>query len=67
MLGTVKWYNPEKGYGFLTGQDGLEYFCHKSEVEGGLDDLLEGVDVEFQPVKAERGLKATKVLVVVAQ
>lgn len=44
MLGVVKWFNETKGFGFLTGQDGLEYFCHKSDVEAGLDDLQEGAE-----------------------
>lgn len=58
MKGKVKWYNRIKEYGFITGEDGNDYFVHLSEISGAIE---EGDDVEFEPAKGEKGLQAKKV------
>lgn len=55
MKGKVKWYNRMKEYGFITGEDNKDYFVHSSEITGSID---EGDDVEFEPVKSEKGVQA---------
>ena len=47
--GRIKTLVPERGFGFISGDDGTEYFFHRSAVEGALDDLQEGHVVEFEP------------------
>lgn len=59
MKGTVKWFNRKKGFGFITGEDGTDYFVHYSAIEGeGYKSLDEGGEVEFTPGKDEKGPKA---------
>ena len=60
--GTVKWFNAEKGYGFITQEDGDDVFVHFSAIEGeGYKSLDEGQKVEFEVVKGDRGPKAENV------
>ena len=47
MKGFIKKLVPERGFGFITGQDGVDRFFHRSAVAGSFDDLDEGADVEF--------------------
>lgn len=49
-IGTVKWFNPQKGFGFIEPSDGSkDVFVHISAVErAGMDDLMEGQKVEFE-------------------
>ena len=55
--GTVKWFNPSKGFGFIQPDDGTEdAFVHVSAVErAGLTTLLEGQKVEYELVEGQRG------------
>jgi len=58
--GTVKFFNDVKNYGFIEGDDGEDYFVHRSDIVG--DSVLsEGDRVSFEPVEGDRGLKASKV------
>ncbi|MCL1950634.1 MAG: cold shock domain-containing protein [Turicibacter sp.] len=61
--GTVKWFNAEKGYGFLTGEDGKEVFVHFSEIQGdGFKTLDEGQKVEYEVTEGSRGPQASNVV-----
>ncbi len=65
--GIVKWFNAEKGYGFITPDDGgKDLFVHYSSIEGteGYKTLSEGQKVEFDAVQEARGPKAANVRVV---
>ena len=60
--GTVKWFNAEKGYGFITGEDGADVFVHFSAIQGeGFKSLDEGAAVEFDVVNGAKGPQATNV------
>ncbi|MFQ5604201.1 MAG: cold-shock protein [bacterium] len=61
--GTVKWFNPHKGFGFITSTDGTEIFVHKSDVDyiGYRDHLQEGMKVSFEVQDSPKGKKAIKV------
>lgn len=61
--GTVKWFNVEKGYGFISGENGEDVFVHFSNVkeEGHNKDLHEGESVTFDIAKADRGPSAINV------
>lgn len=59
MKGTVKWFNRIKRFGFITGEDGKDYFVHETQISGG--PLNEGDEVEFDPVEEEKGPQAQNV------
>ena len=61
--GTVKWYNAEKGFGFISQDDGgNDVFVHHSEIDaGGFRSLDEGQRVEFEIRQSDKGQKATGV------
>ena len=60
--GTVKWFNPEKGYGFIRGDDGEDVFVHYSAIVGdGYRSLQEGDIVEFEIVQGPKGPQAANV------
>ncbi|KJS17273.1 MAG: cold-shock protein [Peptococcaceae bacterium BRH_c4b] len=62
MLGTVKWFNPEKGFGFIEREGGEDVFVHFSAIKAeGYKSLEEGQRVEFDIEKGQRGLQATNV------
>ena len=61
-VGTVKWFNPEKGFGFITQEDGDDVFVHFKAIAGdGFKTLDEGQKVEFEIVKGPKGLQAENV------
>ena len=61
--GTVKWFNPEKGYGFISQNDGEDLFVHFSEIKmDGFKTLDEGAAVEFDVTTGQNGkLQASNV------
>ena len=60
--GTVKWFNAEKGYGFITGEDGNDVFVHFSAIQGnGFKTLAEGQNVEFEIQDGQKGPAAVNV------
>jgi CspA family cold shock protein len=60
--GTVKWFNADKGFGFITGQDGKDVFVHFSAIQGdGYKTLDEGQAVSFDVEQSDRGPQATNV------
>lgn len=63
-LGTVKWFNVEKGYGFISGDDGKDVFVHFSNIkdQGSHKDLHEGENVSFDVVESEKGPSAINVI-----
>ncbi|MBW2963982.1 cold shock domain-containing protein [Candidatus Woesearchaeota archaeon] len=62
MEGTVKWFRTEKGYGFITGEDGKDYFVHHKQVPQGVE-LEQGQKVEFEPVETDKGVQAQNIKV----
>ncbi len=62
MTGKVKWFNAEKGFGFIEREDGDDVFVHFSAIQAeGFKTLEEGQDVEFEIVEGERGPQAANV------
>jgi CspA family cold shock protein len=60
QTGTVKWFNDEKGFGFITPDDpGRDLFVHHSQVEGGT--LSDGAKVSFESEESDKGPRATDV------
>ncbi|MEW9121607.1 MAG: cold-shock protein [Thermotaleaceae bacterium] len=60
--GIVKWFNSEKGFGFITVDGGDDVFVHFSAIQGdGYKSLEEGQKVEFEVVKGDRGFQAANV------
>lgn len=65
MLGKVKFFNKEKGYGFIKGDDGVDHFVHSTELNmQGFKDLQEGEDVRFDSEEGDKGLVAKNVTLV---
>lgn len=67
MLGTVKWFSNQRGYGFIALPDGGDVFVHFSAIVGDPEaykTLLDGQTVEFEVVDGGKGAEAAKVRVV---
>ena len=61
--GKVKWFNAEKGYGFITAEDGTDIFVHYSAIQGdGYMTLEDGQAVTFEIQQTERGPQASDVV-----
>jgi cold shock protein len=61
--GTVKWFNNEKGYGFISRNSGDDVFVHHSAIQGsGYKSLNEGDSIEFEVAKGPKGLQAQNVV-----
>jgi len=61
-LGTVKWFNDRKGYGFINQEDGQDVFVHYSSIDApGFKTLAEGDRVSFEVEHSERGPEAKNV------
>ena len=60
--GTVKFFNGLKGFGFITGSNGKDYFVHSSSLNGSV--LTEGTKVEFEGRQGQKGLEAINVVVI---
>ena len=61
--GKVKWFNSEKGYGFITGDNGSDIFVHYSSIESeGFKSLDEGQAVQYDIIDGDRGPQATHVV-----
>lgn len=62
MLGTVKWFNSQKGFGFITTEEGSDVFVHYSGIEDkGFKTLEEGDKVEFNLTQGQKGDQAVNV------
>ncbi len=62
MKGVVKWFDAEKGFGFITVEDGKDVFVHFSSIQqDGYKSLVEGDEVQFEIVESDRGSQATNV------
>ena len=63
--GKVKWFNNQKGYGFISSEDGNDYFVHFTGIAGdGFKTLPEGASVQFEIENSDRGARAVQVSVV---
>ena len=62
MQGKVKWFNAEKGFGFITGEDGKDVFAHFSQIQKqGFKSLDENESVTFEVTEGQRGLQASNI------
>ena len=59
MTGKVKWFNAEKGYGFITGENGSDVFVHFSAIQG---EGFKTLEEEFDVIQGDRGEQATNVV-----
>ena len=67
IVGTVKWFNGSKGYGFLTREGGPDVFVHFSAIQGeGFKNLEEGQKVEFTVEQGPKGPQASNVTLITA-
>ena len=63
MKGTVKWFNNQKGFGFICDENGKDVFVHYSGIKmEGFKSLEEGAPVEFEVVESEKGPQAVNVV-----
>ena len=63
MNGTVKWFNADKGFGFITGEDGVDVFAHFSQIQkDGFKTLEEGERVTFDLAQGAKGPQAENIV-----
>lgn len=63
LLGNVKWFNEKKGFGFISGEDGQDYFLHFSKInKEGFKTVAEGEAVSFDVEEGPKGPQATNVV-----
>lgn len=63
IRGVVKWFSPEKGYGFITQEEGPDVFVHYSAIQSsGYRKLVEGETVEFEITEGPKGKQASGVV-----
>jgi CspA family cold shock protein len=63
--GTVKWFNADKGFGFITQQSGPDVFVHFRNIKSsGYKSLAEGQQVQFNVTKGDKGLQAENVSII---
>jgi CspA family cold shock protein len=63
VTGTVKWFNAQKGYGFIQREGGPDVFVHHSAIQGeGYRELVEGERVEFEITQGPKGPQASNVI-----
>ncbi len=61
--GTVKWFDPKKGFGFIVGPEGQDIFAHFSKIQGdGFRVLKDGSTVAYDAILTDRGWHATRVV-----
>ena len=61
--GIIKWFNNEKGYGFINGNNNEDIFVHYTSIKiDGYKTLSEGQEVSYQLIKTDKGLQATNVI-----
>ena len=62
MKGTVKWFNQEKGFGFITGEDGKDIFAHFSQIQkDGFETLNENEEVTYDVIEGQKGPQAANI------
>ncbi|SDG98483.1 cold shock protein (beta-ribbon, CspA family) [Pedobacter terrae] len=59
--GKVKWFNTQKGFGFIVQEDNKDIFVHFKDVLGGIESLKENDKVEFEVADGKKGLQAVNV------
>ena len=59
--GKVKWFNTQKGFGFIVQEDNKDLFVHFKDVLGGIESLKENDTVEFEVAEGRKGLQAVNV------
>ncbi len=65
MNGIVKWFNGEKGYGFITGDDGTDVFAHFSQINSeGYKSLQEGQKVSYDVTNGPKGPQAENIMLI---
>ncbi len=62
MKGTVKWFNQDKGFGFITGEHGKEVFAHYSQIQkDGFKTLEENEEVVYEVTQGQKGPQASNI------